>query len=339
MNMNRILIVEVNWRGDVLFSTPFIRALRKANPKSDIAALVVGRGYEILKNNPHVNQVILYEGDKGLFGLTGKIKLIRQLKKYNFDTVFLLHRSATRALICRLAGIPKRVGYYRKKRLFLVNYPVSPPREQLHKVDYFLNLAQTLGIPAEGKYCEFFTDNEDENFARGFLKAQEILKGDLIVAVNPGGNWDLKRWPPENFARVCDRLIDKYKAKIVITGAKKDIELAERISSKMKSTPIIAAGKTNLSQLAALLKRVDLLISNDSAPLHIAASQQTKLIAVFGPTSPGITGPRSKADSVVLQKDVGCDVPCYDLSCRQAKCMIAVTVDDVLGACRKLLNR
>ena len=338
MEMKRILIVEVNWRGDVLFSTPFIRALRKAYPQSFIAALVVTRCYEILEHNPQINQIITYNDNKGLRGLFQRAKLVLQLRRRRFDTVFLLHRSATRALICWLAAIPRRIGYYRRKRRFLINFPVAPAPAGLHKIDYFLNLSSALDIPAQGRDCEFFTSAQDEDFAREFLKGNRIAEGELTVAINPGGNWKLKRWLPENFARVADVLIDRHNARIIITGSEKDARLAEQISSKMKNTAVISAGKTTLAQLAALLKKVDLLISNDSGPLHIAASQGTKTIAIFGPTSPEITGPCNRDKTIILQKDVGCNTPCYNLPCLQARCMDAVSVNDVLSACEKILN-
>ena len=159
------------------------------------------------------------------------------------------------------------------------------------------------------------------------------------VIIKPGGNWPLKRWPGEKWARLSDRLNEYYKGKIVITGATKDVRLAEDIASLMKTSSIIAAGKTSLKELGALCKEAELFISNDSGPLHIALSQKVKVIALFGPTSAQITGPYGQGKYAIIQKDVGCTIPCYNLACGDNRCMKAITIEDVLKAVDNMLHK
>ncbi|MCX5685847.1 MAG: glycosyltransferase family 9 protein, partial [Candidatus Omnitrophica bacterium] len=137
---NRILIVEVNWIGDVLFSTPFIRAVREAHPDGYIACLLHPRCREMLEDNPRLDEIIIYDEEGAHKGLAGKIKLIAHLRKKNFDTAFLLHRSFTKALVAKLAGAEKIIGYPTKKRAILLTSPVEEPQEEIHKVEYFLNV-------------------------------------------------------------------------------------------------------------------------------------------------------------------------------------------------------
>ena len=111
----RILIVNVNWLGDVLFSTAAIRALRQRYPDAYLACMLVPRAKQILEDNPRLDEIIVYDENDRHRGITGKLKFIFFLKKKRFDVVFLFQRSLTRLLLCFLAGIPKRVGYYRKK--------------------------------------------------------------------------------------------------------------------------------------------------------------------------------------------------------------------------------
>ena len=153
------------------------------------------------------------------------------------------------------------------------------------------------------------------------LQKEGIADGDFMVVVNVGGNWDLKRWPQENFRALISRLIKELNAKVVVPGATKDRELACDIASLLEVKPVVLAGRTSLKELMALLKRASLVISADSGPLHLAAGLGTRVIGLFGPTRPEITGPRSPARWVVLQKDVGCRVPCYFASCSYRVCM------------------
>ena len=221
--MKRILIVNVNWRGDVLFSTPFIRAIREKHPQSFIATMLLPRCAPILENSPHLNEIVIFAEEGRHRGLLGKLRLINLLRTKHFDTVFLLHRSFTRTLLCWLAGIPERIGYFTKKRAMLLTKLISPPLDKLHKVEYFLNIAKACGIETENKDYEFFTSPKDRNYIKNLLQENGLKESDFLVVINPGGNWGLKRWPKENFAKLSDRLIEKYQLKVIITGAKSDI--------------------------------------------------------------------------------------------------------------------
>jgi len=336
--MNRILIVNVNWVGDVLFSTPLIRAAREKFPDAYIACMVAPRCKEALELNPRLNGIIIYDEEGAHKGPFGKLKLISYLRSKKFDAAILLHRSLTRALIVFLAGIPRRIGYYTRKRRYLLTEAVETPSEEMHRVDFFLNLGKTLGISLKDRNYEFFISGKDRESAGLLLAAKGIMPGDKAVVINPGGNWDPKRWPKENFARIADEIAKRFNARIIITGAKKDIGLAQAISSKMSRRPAITCGETSLRELAAIFEKAILVVSNDSGPLHIAVSMGAKAVALFGPTAPRITGPVGKGAFAVLKEDVGCEIPCYDLSCGDYKCMSAITVEGALEAAGKLLK-
>jgi len=332
----KILIFNVNWLGDVLFSTATIRNIRRNFPDSFIACVIPSRCYPILKGNPHLDEIIIFDEKDRHRGILAQMSFVRLLKKKKFDTVFLLHRSFTRALICRLADIPQRFGYYTRKRGFLLTKRIIPPKnDTLHRIDYYLNIIEQAGLKVEDRYTEFFIGDEDINFAEGFLSKNSIHKNDFLIAVNPGANWLPKRWPGEYWARLCDRLITELGAKVIITGSRQDLSLASSIKESMKEKPVIASGIFNLKQLGALFKRLDLFISADSGPLHIANAVGTKrIIALFGPTSAEITGPVPLQNVVVLAKDVGCKIPCYVVRCKDSRCMKAVTPDDVIKEIR-----
>ncbi|MDD5428225.1 MAG: lipopolysaccharide heptosyltransferase II [Candidatus Omnitrophica bacterium] len=336
--MRRILIVNVNWIGDTLFSTPFIRTVREAYPDSYIACLIHPRCKEMLEANPRLDELIIYDEEGAHKSLSGKLRLILSLRKRRFGTAFLLHRSFTKALIVFLAGIKERIGYPTKKRGMLLTKTVDSPAEELHKVEYFLNIAVSAGLVPSSRSYEFFISDANRDFIKELLRAQGISDNDTVVVLCPGGNWDPKRWPKEYFAKLADALAERCGAKIVISGAKKDITLAEDIKAIMKTKPEITAGKTTLKQLGALFARADLVVANDTGPMHLAVAMKAKTIALFGPTSPQLTGPYGEGRYKVIFKNDTCDVPCYDFTCMDNRCMSAIKVEDVLKESLSMLG-
>lgn len=334
----RILIFNVNWLGDVLFSTAAIRNIRRNFPDSFLACAIPSRCYPVLKGNPHLDEIIIFDEKDRHKGMIEKLKFIQLLKSKKFDTVFLLHRSFTRTLICRLADIPTRIGYHTKKRAFLMSGKIiPPPRDTLHRIDYYLNIIEKAGLKVEDRYTEFFISEEAKLAVDDFLMKNAIAKDDFLAVINPGGNWLPKRWPAQYWAILADKLIAEFKAKVIITGSSNDVAPAQDIRGLMKQKPVITCGIFNLKQLGALCSRADLFITADTGPMHIANAVGTKkIIALFGPTSPKITGPYPLTNVVILQKDVGCSLPCYIVKCKDNRCMKAITPEDVLGQVRKI---
>lgn len=332
MPTKRILIFNVNWLGDVLFSTATIRNIRRNYPDGFIACIIPSRCYPILKGNPHLDEIIIFDEKDRHRTIREKLNFVKLLKSKNFDTVFLLHRSFSRALICRLAGIPGRIGYDTKKRGFLLTKKIAlPKKDTLHRIDYYLNIIEKAGLKIEDRYPDFFISEEDSESMDDFLSKEAVRKEDSLVAINPAGNWLPKRWPKEYWAALADRLIREFGVKLMITGGYNDISLAGEIKGLMKEKPIVTCGILNLKQLAALCKRANLFITADTGPLHIANSVGTKkIIALFGPTSPSITGPYPLKNAIILKKEVGCQIPCYVVHCKDNRCMKAITVEDVL---------
>ncbi|MDP2921599.1 MAG: lipopolysaccharide heptosyltransferase II [Candidatus Omnitrophota bacterium] len=335
--MKRILIVNVNWLGDTLFATPFIRALRRKYPGAHIAVLTHPRCYEILEGNPHINEIIIYDEKKQHRSLLRRFSIISYLRSKNFDTAFILRKSLSRTLLLLFSKIPNRIGYRSKRAGFLLTKRVDTPREKTHKVEYFLGLLKACGIEAKNKNYEITISNKD------IEKAAKILKdagaGDRkFIALNAGGNWGPKRWPPENFAKLGDEIYERMGLAIVLTGAEKDIGLAEKISGLMRHRPFILCGKTDMKTLGAIFKKAVCVISNDSGPMHLAASVKSPVIAIFGPTSPELTGPYGDGKHRVLHKDIGCKIPCYNVKCEDNRCIKAVTVEDVLGALNEIVK-
>ena len=329
--MKRILIVNVNWLGDTLFATPFIRAVRENYKDSYIAVLTHPRCVEVLRGNPYIDEFIIYDEKNKHRHFLEKFAVISDLKQKKFDIAFILRKSLTRTMLLFLSRIPERIGYSSKRAGFLLTKKIKPlAGKSLHKVEYFLNLARASGINPSGIEYDFFIPEEDLKKGEELLK-QFALEENNFIVMNPGGNWDLKRWPLENFAKLGDRIYDRYKIKVVLTGSEKDIDLCNRIYSLMKNKPVLLCGKTTLKTLGVVFKRSRQVISNDSGPMHIATAVKANIIALFGPTDSSITGPYGRNGNYqALHKNINCAVPCYKLSCKNNLCMKAISVADVM---------
>ncbi|MEI8176011.1 MAG: lipopolysaccharide heptosyltransferase II, partial [Candidatus Omnitrophota bacterium] len=314
-----------------------IRSVRERFPDAYIACLTAERCREILELNPSLNDIMIYDEQGRHRSMLGKIRLIAELRQKKFDTVILVHRSFTRALLVALAGIPRRIGYRTKKRSALLTDKIEQPIEQMHRVDYFLSLGEPLGAATGKREYEFFISENDRLVVAKRLAARGIGPSDFVAAINPGGNWEPKRWPKENFALLADALVKRFGAKIVITGAKRDIPLAGEIARAMGSAPLILCGETTLKELGAVFARATVVVANDSGPMHIAAAIGANTVALFGPTHPEITGPIGRGRHLVVRVEPACEVPCYDLSCKDHRCMSRITVAQVVAAIEKML--
>jgi lipopolysaccharide heptosyltransferase II len=330
----RILIFNVNWLGDVLFSTAAIRAVRTTYPESFIACAIPGRCYQILEGNPHVNEVIIFDEKGSHRTLAGKVAFIRFLARKKFDTVYLLHRSFSRALLCALAGIPRRIGHTSRKRAFLLTTRIEPPaRDTVHRIDYYLTVVRQAGCVDAGRNPDLHVSRHDERAAADFLEKKGVAEGERIAVLNPGGNWMPKRWPASHWALLADRLIGEREYRVVFSGGSEDQELVREIQGMMKHAAVAACGALTIKQLGALTRTAQVFVTADSGPLHIAAAAGSRhIVALFGPTLPELTGPVCDTGVTVLQKKGTCELPCYEVGCQDNACMKRLSVDDVFAA-------
>ncbi|MBF0522644.1 MAG: lipopolysaccharide heptosyltransferase II [Candidatus Omnitrophica bacterium] len=338
--MKKILVVNVNWVGDVAFSAPIFKALKEFYPQCQITCMAPSRVRGVLECLSDVDEIIDYDERVTHRGVLQKLGVILKLRREKFDAAFLLHGSLTRALMVFLAGIPKRIGYDTKKRGFLLTHKISPPTgKMLHRSDYYLGVLESYGIPVKDRSPRLTVGEESLKEVKQILFQNGILDVHPRILVHVGANWTLKRWPKENFTRLLESLLKDADAEIVIPGTKEDLGLIEEICSPLRIKPHILAGKTNLKQLIALMSISDLLISSDSGPLHLANAVGIKTIGLFGPTRPEVTGPKGQGRATILQYEVGCNSKaCYHLACMDNICMQAITVKDVLDAASKIQN-
>ncbi len=336
---SRILVFSVNWLGDAVFTSPFIRSIKKRYPGCHLTCIIPPRCKEVLQGNPHVDTVLLYDEKGAEKSLFGKLRFAFALRKGSFDVVFVLHRSFTKALIAFIAGIRERVGYDTKRRGLLLTRGIKEPSEDIHRVEYYLGLAGAVQADVSNRDYEFMVGEKDLRDASRIMADSGVRDGKAIVVLNPGGNWWPKRWPTDHFAKLADRFIDTYGVTVVITGSEKDRVLAGRIVEKMRNRAVSLCGKTSIGSLAAVFRKAQLVISGDSGPMHIAVAVGANVVALFGPTSPAITGPYGRGNYTVIRTKVNCPIPCYDKRCTKNRCMESISPDEVFETSRRYLSR
>ena len=334
--MERILVVGVNWLGDSLLITPAFKALKRKFPGSYLGVMVVERVREVFEGNPYIDEVIVFDERGQQKGFFAKLKFIQLLRKKKFDTVFLVHRSFTRAIICFLAGINLRIGYRRIKNSFILNKKIEPSGDLVHRQDRYLYLFEKAGIVIEDRLPSFFISEETQ---KRIDKDLEPLKKEhaFFIGINPSANWKLKRWPRSYFADLADSLVKDFNAAIIFIGTEAQRTLIEGVRAKMSQNSFNFCGKTSLKKLGALMQNLKLFISNDSGPAHLAASLEVNTLVIFGPTSAEATAPRGRAVRIV-KKDVDCQIPCYKLDCQDNTCLKDLSVGQVYSYAKNILN-
>jgi heptosyltransferase-2 len=330
----KILVRGVNWVGDAVMTTPALRAIRKAHPGTHISLLVRPGIAPLFEQNPDIDEIILYSDRfRGVFG---RLRLAWHLRKKRFTKAILLQNAFDAALVVFLAGIPQRIGYDRDGRKLLLTKAVQHRDldRRVHHVNYYLNLLKEAGIEASYSEPNLRLTIEEKMSARRILSE---MPGP-ILGINPGAAFgSAKRWLPERFAEVASWFVKETLGSVVIFGGENDASTAERIFRQIPMNKMSLAGRTSMRELMAYISECDVFLTNDSGPMHIASAAGTPLVAIFGSTSPELTGP-SGASQAVLKADMDCS-PCFGRNCGKdyIRCMYAVSTEEVYDNVRKLL--
>ena len=339
----RIIIVRMDRIGDVVLSSPAIKAVRGAYPDSHIAVLVRPYAKEVVDGNPCIDEVITFDKSGEEKGLLGKIKFIARLRNKKFDLAIILHPKNSSHILAYLARIPIRLGYDKKMGVLLTKkIPHTKQYGLKHEIDYSLDLLRYIGIESSDKSLQVPVSRASEERVRALFDKNGISQGEAVIVIHPAASCRSRRWALERFAKVSDVLSKKYGARIVvISGPGEDKVMGDKVAGLMKSKALNLAGKTSVSDLASILRRSRLLISNDSGPVHISCAVGTPVISIFSRKDRGISperwGPVGKKD-IALHKDAGCEI-CLAHNCKLGfKCLNMISVEDVLSAADKILK-
>jgi len=318
----KILLFKIGAIGDTLMTTPLIRQLRKNLKNATIDYLIGKHSYKVLEGNKHLDNIIKFD-EKIFFEKDFKewIKLIFKIRKRDYDVIFVLDKHWIFNLTAFLFGIKKRIGFDRFGEGKFLTYKI-PYFGRKHEIFYYLDLLRGLGIEPnyEDWEMEIFLNENDLEFAEKFWN-ENNLNDKVVVGVCPGGarnigvgDDDLRRWDVEKYKELIKKLKERG-FEVLLIGGNTDKEIEKAILKEVKCISTI--GKTSLKESAALLKKCDVVVCNDSGPMHLAAAVNKKVVSIFGPTHPSEKAPLHK-ESRYIWKQVGCN-PCYDLWGRYPK--------------------
>ena len=335
--INNILIRGTNWIGDAILTLPAMASIRATYPLAHIAVLAKPWVADIYKFFSDVDEIIIYEDKYDT--PAGVFRMANMLKEKNFDAAILLQNAIEAAIIAFVARIPLRAGYNSDARGLLLTHSVKRTKEirKVHQIDYYLEMVKALGCVTVDRQMRLETRinlQDAQNIVQKYIP--ETNKA--IIGIAPGATYGpAKRWLPDRFAGVADKLSESFPMQGILFGSKADWDVAEKVRAAARTKLINLAGKTNLQEAIYLISQCRLFISNDSGLMHIAGALNIPTVAIFGSTNPITTSPAGNK-TIIVHQNVSCS-PCIEETCpTDFSCMKLISVEDVFEAAQNILN-
>ncbi|HWN11512.1 MAG TPA: lipopolysaccharide heptosyltransferase II [Pyrinomonadaceae bacterium] len=351
-SIKRIVVRGTNWVGDAVMTVPALRKLRALFPAAHITLATRSLTEGIFIDPDFLDELQLHAHS----GILSTIGQVREWRKGQFDLAVLFPNSFESALVAFLAGVPARIGYGTDGRRMLLTHPLPQPewRSTRHEVYYYLEiidqLAKITGVSSP--------DDSATHPPDGSLRVSEVRRKaalDLldVRAGNPGGkntptrplialcpgsiNSRAKRWPMERYAALADRLINELGAEVLLIGSNDELEVSREVAQLMRGKAVVLTGETDLADAIAILSLVDLLVTNDTGPAHIASALGRPTLVIFGPTNPLTTRPFSEVGEIVRHPP-DC-APCMLRDCPiDHRCMTAISPEEVFERAMAILE-
>jgi lipopolysaccharide heptosyltransferase II len=343
----KILLVLVAGIGDFVLATQAIRAVRRGHPGAAIHLLTSSEGAVFARRYPGLDRVLVFpiREMRGLrFPVRLLVRVLRQLRRTHYDIAANLYPvsswagSARMAVLFGLVRARRKAGHaYGFTRWCLNTHIPDRVFSDRHRVDAMTEVATAIGGRADDPGIEVPIDGGQDKWDRLVAPLVRGRSG-KVIGINPGGDRANRRWPAAKFAAVASELVDRIGARVIIFGGPGEESTAADIHGPLNGAAVNLAGRLELHELPYFLSRCDLLITNDSGPMHVAAALQVPVVALFGPEDPTLFGPCSSPEqSRVLQKPVSCR-PCSHTSCAQPICLQGIYPSEVLAASLDLLE-
>jgi heptosyltransferase-2 len=332
----KILVIRFSSAGDIVLTTPFLRAVRRRFPEAEIHFMTKRAFAPLVEHSPHLNRIIAIESGWGLRELAAMKAGLRRENGGDYDILFDLHNSLRSRYVRR--GLARSVAVFRKPTLakwLLVH----------RKID---RLTPVIPIPlrylAVGAPFGLVDDGEGAEIVLGATHSPiSPVAGRPTIALAPGARHMTKQWPPEYFIRLGQRLIDEHDARIVLVGSPDERDLAARIASALRGEVIDLTGRTTLLEAAAALDACDLAVTNDSAMAHIAAARKRPVVAIFGSTVQQFGFAPFRTRSTVVEVEGLYCRPCTSIgrdACPEGhfRCMREIDAERVMIAAMSIMN-
>ena len=314
-NINKILVIRNDGIGDLLNSTPAIALLRQNYADAEICVLAQPLNAPVLTGNTHVNRVLIFDREGAHRQIQDQLRFYRDLHREEFDLAIAMRTASWSNFVSLLSGARYRLGRYHKhaKGTFTHKWQGNYQKGHIHEVDRNLELMRLICTGEGNRQLVFNVLDDEVSFAKEQLMDWGIRANDFLVCLHPGGSSFDKQWPSENYARLADWLVSEYNAKILIVRGPNEAHLTRNIQ-KLMTHPSITHAPESIRNLAALMKHCNLVICNDSGPMHIAAALNTPMVAIFGPTDHVAWKPLSGKSTIVRR-----DMPCWPCSAHKCK--------------------
>ncbi|MGI8824427.1 MAG: glycosyltransferase family 9 protein [Chloroflexota bacterium] len=367
--MRRIVIFRALYLGDMILASPAFRAIRAGYPDAEITLIGLPWAAEFARRfRCEIDRFLEFPGYPGLKEIEVDHErmtlFLQEQRRYDYDLALQMHGSGriSNRFIAEL-GARFTVGYFEGEGPSYLTI-ASPYPDGESEIDRNLGLARLLGCPEAGKKLAFPLFAEDREEADRHLSRledgrpeglsyagredgrpeglrhggwREGPRNRLRIGIHPGSRASSRRWPPERFAAVADHFARRHRAIIVLTGGRDDQETCRAVETNMWSVAVNLAGKTSLGGLAAVVERLDLFVSNDTGPAHIAGAVDTPSVRIFGPADPERWAPLNQDWHRVVRRPVACS-PCSHVECPiDHRCMLWISTDTVVRASEELL--
>lgn len=325
--VRRVLLLNFTALGDLLFSTPAIRALKETYPNWRLDLLVKPQFISLMENNPHIYRLWQYPG-RGM----GLLRLKEELGRENFDLAIILHGNDPEASVLARAASPFIIGSGKSPLSFAYSAAVAQADPFRHAIEHRLDFVRLVGADTADKRMELFLPTTAQAEADVLLSRHFGASAVRLMALHPTGSGAYKWWPQENFITLGRYLYDRYEAPLLIISGRQDRPAAEALAARLPGPSLVTGGRHPLATVAALLRRARLLVANDSGPLHLALALQVPSIALIGADHPARIGPyRVDWGACLYRKDEACrEERCLNQRCPDNRCMQAIEPAEVV---------
>lgn len=344
-----ILCVRLDSAGDVLMTTPALKALKECRQGRTLTLLTSSAGAAIARLVPEIDEVVIYnapwvKNDVPCPDSKKEHEMARQLRRRRFDAAIIFcvfsQNPLPAAFLCHMADIPLRLAYCRENPYKILSdwLPDPEPKQFIrHEVERQLDLVKAIGCRPRDERFSLRVSEQARRSVKELLRELNIHSRESSVVIHPGATALSRRYPPESFAVVADMIVEHLGTEVIFTGASSELTLVGRIRSLMRKPSHSLAGRLNIEKLCALISSVNLIITNNTSPAHIAAALGTKMVDIYALTNPQHTP--WKAESRVLSYDVPCKY-CYKSVCPEGhhNCLRLISPRSVMEAASELLH-
>lgn len=326
-DIREILFLRHDGVGDMVLSTPAFKALKIKYPESRLTVLASMRNHEIIQNNPYIDEVLIYKGDRWF---------INEIRRRDFDMVIdpFITYELSHAFVAYLSRAKYRIGFEKAGREIFFNVKCPSVSYDKRMIEAVLDLVEAAGCVSDECEPEIFLTEGEKSRALKTL-AERGLDKLLKVAIHPGALYPIRMWPIERFGEVARRLTDEFGIKVLVFGGSLEKSLLDKMHD-LAGDGIEMFYHLKLRQFISLLSCCNLLLCNNSGPLHIASALKIPTVSMVGPSFIPLWLPWGD-NHITIRKDVPCS-PCNRAECEDHSCMNLITVEEVMDAVRKQLR-